>query len=88
MVRPFSLGVWGSLIGRLECDLTYTILSGMDGRNLTKKQAEELAAKIQPMAGYLSESNLEFVCNTSDTGQWVRLYLYGIGSTATEPSIQ
>jgi hypothetical protein len=25
----------------------------MDSRNLTKKQAEELAAKIQPMAGYL-----------------------------------
>jgi len=41
------------LIGRLECAQLYTILSGMDSRNLTKKQAEELAAKIQPMAGYL-----------------------------------
>jgi hypothetical protein len=25
----------------------------MDSRNLTKRQAAELAAKIQPMAGYL-----------------------------------
>src|SRR5262245_20996469 len=29
-----------------------------------------------------------FVCNTNDTGQWVRLYLYGIGSPVTKPSIQ
>jgi hypothetical protein len=29
-----------------------------------------------------------YVCNTNDTGQWVRLYLYGIGSLFTKPWIQ
>ena len=52
MVGPFCLGL--EACGRLlETDLTYTILGGMDSRNLTKRQAEQLLEDLRPMAVYL-----------------------------------
>jgi hypothetical protein len=37
----------------LEYGHMYTILSGMDSRNLTKRQAEQLLEDLRPMAVYL-----------------------------------
>jgi hypothetical protein len=52
MVRPFRL-ILRRFDGCLESDPLYTILSGMDSRNLTKHQAAQLLDEIRPMTAYL-----------------------------------